>query len=144
MNRKVTKVSTVTPKSTLTKSKSIGQGVKNIANAKKYGPVSMAMGKKAAKEGSMEAASSLPQLAMKSERSPMPRIGMTTKVERKNAGMPSIGMEYTSMPMPNKQRMTTSKTTTKQKAKAKMLPEVTVTAPKPKKRLALKITSKRK
>ncbi len=60
MNRKVTKVSTVTPKSTLTNSKSIGQGVKNIGKAKKYGPVSMAMGKKAAAEGA-----ELPQLMRK-------------------------------------------------------------------------------
>lgn len=121
MKRMTTKMSTVTPKSTLTKSQPVGQGVKNIGKGKK----------------------SSPRFSMQSEEKEMPRFGMTTKVERKNAGMPSIGMEYTSMPKPKKERMTTSKTTTKPKAKAKMLPEVKVTAPKPQRRLALKVTSRR-
>lgn len=122
MKRMTTKMSTVTPKSTMTKSQSVGQGVKNIGKAKK----------------------SSPRFSMQSEEKEMPRFGMTAKVERKNAGMPSFGMEYTSMPKPKKERMTTSKTTTNPKPKAKMLPEVKVTAPGKLKRFVSKLTSKRK
>jgi hypothetical protein len=146
MKRMTTKMSTVTPVT-----KSTGSGVANMG--KKSKGLSMYQNKtkspsilssaEAAKEMS-GTKSKMPRIGMERTSEPMKKIGMTTKVERKNAGMPSIGMEYTSMPMPKKQRMTTSKTTTKQKAKAKMLPTVTVTAPKAQKRFAVKITSRKK
>lgn len=102
MKRMTTKMSTVTPKSTLTKSQPVGQGVKNIGKAKKYGPMSMAMGKKAAAEGAV--AGTIMRKAVK-----------------------------TSNEMPQLMRRS-----------AKVLPEVKVTAPKPQRRLALKVTSRRK
>lgn len=130
MKRMVSKVSTVTPKSTLTKSKSIGQGVKNIGNATSKGPVSMAMSKKAYKEGAAEMME--------------PSFESLSKAD-KNRIASSIAAGATAntiMPKPKK-RIPTNKTTTSPKAKAKMLPEVKVTAPKPKKRLALKVTSQK-
>lgn len=136
MKRMTTKMSTVTPMSTLTKSKPVGQGVKNMGKGKGSKPMSMGIktAKKAGYEGAMEAASN------------MPRIGMSTTVKRKNVGMPSIGMERTSEPMfaiGRKAVKTGTISPVKPKAKAKMLPEVKVTAPKPQKRLALKVTSRR-
>jgi hypothetical protein len=133
MIRKVTKMSTVTPKSTLTKSKSIGQGVKNIANAKKYGPVSMATGKKFTKEAAAEMM--------------QPSFESFSKAD-KNRIASSIAAGATAstiMPKPKK-RIPTNKTTTspKAKVKAKMLPEVKVTAPGKLKRFVSKLTSKRK
>lgn len=130
MIRKVTKASTVTPKSTMTKSQSVGQGVKNMGKAKKYGPVTMAMGKKAASEGAMEMA---------------PQGGFFKKSYKDVASSVAAGaLGSTIMPKPKKERMATNKTTTKPKAKAKMLPEVKVTAPGKLKRFVSKITSKRK
>lgn len=141
MIRKVTKMSTVTPKSTLTKSKSIGQGVKNIGNATSKGPVSMAMGKKSAPKGGFFKNSYNEAAAEMME----PSFESLSKAD-KNRIASSIAAGATAstiMPKPKK-RIPTNKTTTSPKVKAKMLPEVTVTAPKPKKRLALKVTSRRK
>jgi hypothetical protein len=125
MKRMTTKMSTVTPMSTLTNSKSVGQGVKNISRGKGTKAMSMAMktGKKASKDGAMESYANMPRLAMRSERTSMKSFEEMPQLMRKAV-----------------------KTGTKSpsKAKAKMLPEVTVTAPKTKGRIALKVTSRKK
>lgn len=130
MKRMTTKMSTVTPKSTMTKSKSVGQGVKNIAKAK-YGPVAMSMSKKAYKEGAAEMMN--------------PSFESLSKADKNRiAGSVAAGaMASTIMPKPKK-RIPTRKTTTSPKTNAKMLPEVKVTAPGKFKRFVSKTTSKRK
>ena len=130
MKRMTTKMSTVTPMSTLTKSKPVGQGVKNMGKGKGSKPMSMGM-KSLKKKSSkaMEDASDMPRLAMKSERRP------------KDNSM-TMG-SYAGMPQLMRKAVKTG-TISPAKPKAKMLPEVKVTAPGKFKRFVSKITSKRK
>lgn len=117
MKRMTTKMSTVTPKSTLTNSKSVGSGVANMGKKSKGLSMAQKTTKSAAKEAQSESYSNMPRLAMKSERRPKAESMMMGAM----AGMPKISRKS-----------------------AKMLPEVKVTAPGKLKRFVSKITSKRK
>ena len=116
MNRKVTKMSTVTPMSTLTKSKPVGQGVKNIGNDLKK-----------LKKTAMESRTKKTKTSIFDD--PYVKSRMT---EPSFEGMPQLMRKAvkTGTIMP-----------TQQKPKAKMLPEVKVTAPSKLKRFVSKLTS---
>jgi hypothetical protein len=123
MIRKVTKASTVTPMSTLTNSKSVGQGVKNIGKGKSSKPMSMGMKKEvsAPEGGFFKNAYKQVENAMTMGSSAgiyMPKPKIARKAVKTGTIMP-----------------------TQQKPKAKMLPEVKVTAPGKFKRFVSKLTS---
>lgn len=130
MKRMTTKMSTVTPMSTLTKSKSVGQGVKNIGKGKGTKPMSMGMDLKKFKEPAIK--KTKPSIFD----DPYVKSRMAEDKSRKSIqsglGMPQL-----------KNRVTKTGTImpTQQKPKAKMLPEVKVTAPSKLKRFVSKLTS---
>jgi hypothetical protein len=137
MNTRITKQSTVTPMSTLTKSKPVGQGVKNIGKGKGSKPMSMGM--KTAKNAAYEGANEGMQDAYSSYMSKSKNKGTAMQMgtgAAAGAGMPRFAMKKTVSKV--------GSGPASPKPKAKMLPEVTVTAPKPQKRFALKITSRKK
>jgi hypothetical protein len=138
MNRRITKQTTVTPMSTLTKSKPVGQGVKNIGKGKGSKPMSMGMktAKNAASEGAMEGAQNFTKVKLPLAEKRANNKGMSMQMGiGASAGKPSIASRITKIG---------TKSPGITKPKAKMLPEVTVTAPKPQKRFSLKITSRKK
>jgi hypothetical protein len=149
MIRKVTKMSTVTPKSTMTKSKSLGQGVKNIG--KKQKTASQLKSAEAAKIMS----STKPKGGFFKNSYNEPEFESLSKMEKNRiassvaaGAMASTIMRKavkTSTEMPQLMRKVVKTGTKVPKSfKAKMLPEVKVTAPGKLKRFVSKITSRRK
>ena len=128
MKRMVTKMSTVTPMSTLTKSKSLGQGVKNIGKGKGPKPVSMGMDIKKFKEPAIK--KTKPSIFDDPYVKSRIAEGKSRKSIQSGLGMPQL-----------KNRVTKTGTISPAKPKAKMLPEVKVTAPSKFKRFVSKLTS---
>jgi hypothetical protein len=136
MKRMITKQSTVTPMSTLTKSKPVGQGVKNIGKGKGSKPMSMGM--KTAKKAAYEGANEGMQDAYSSYMSKSNNKGMAMQMgtgAAAGAGMPRFAMKKTVSKV--------GSGPASPKPKAKMLPEVKVTAKKPMLQFGMKRTVKK-
>lgn len=147
MIRKVTKMSTVTPVT-----KSTGSGVANMG--KKSKGLSMYQNKKKSPSrlSSAEAAKEMSSTKSKGGffKESINRMedpvytGAMAGAELPQLMRKAVKTGTKSPSMPQLMRKAVKTGTKVPKPKAKMLPEVTVTAPKPKKRLALKVTSRRK
>jgi hypothetical protein len=140
MKRMITKQSTVTPMSTLTKSKPVGQGVKNIGKGKGSKPMSMGMktAKNAASEGAMEGAQNFTKVKLALAEKRANNKGMSMQMgtgAAAGAGMPRFAMKKTVSKV--------GSGPASPKPKAKMLPEVKVTAKKPMLQFGMKRTVKK-